>query len=199
MLNYYNLIATNLFIIYLLLRILPKLSKRLFLVIIIVFGLNFISVTPYNESIFYFATGFINYFSFTSFALLVFIITTAILSKKTTIFLYTSSAFMLMLLVFYAVFFIASYKLYDIGLDPSLILPFIFIYGIALLLISNKFILFNIIITMACLMLFSGLLQGNIWNYLLDPVLLIICIIEIPRALLIRSKFKYHNDELISY
>ncbi|MDE4953331.1 hypothetical protein NAI68_11825, partial [Francisella tularensis subsp. holarctica] len=67
-----------------------------------------------------------------------------------------------------------------------------------LLVISNRFILFNIIIVITTVADFSGILQGNIWDYHLDPILLVICIIEISRAL-ITTKYKQHKDKIIYY
>ncbi|APC92034.1 MULTISPECIES: hypothetical protein [Francisella] len=200
MLNYYNLLAANLFIIYVFLRIFAALPKRLLLVIIaILLSFNFINITSDNQTIFYFVIGFINYFSFSSFILLIFIILTTFINKRTTIFPYTSTAFMLMLIILYGLFFMVSYKLYDIGFNAYLVLFWVFAYGLILLLISNKFILFNIIIVIVSTAFFSGILQGNIWNYLLDPVLLVLSIIELSRALLITVKNKQVKDKLIYY
>lgn len=104
-----------------------------------------------------------------------------------------------MLIIFYGLFFIVSYKLYDIGYNAYLVLAGVFTYGLILLLISNRFTLFNIIIVIATVAFFNGILQGNIWNYLLDPVLLVVCIIEISRALLITAKNKQYKDKFIYY
>ncbi|ORM39095.1 hypothetical protein A2G94_00095 [Francisella endosymbiont of Ornithodoros moubata] len=200
MLNYYNLLTANLFVIYFFLRIFTLLPKKLLLLaILILLCFNFINISSDNETIFYFVTGFINYFSFSSFILLIFIIVSIFISKKTTIFPYTSTAFMLMLIIFYGLFFIMSYKLYDIDYSAYLVLACVFAYGLILLLISNRFILFNVTIVIAAVVFFSGILQGNIWNYLLDPVLLMVCIIEISRALLITAKNKQHKDKFIYY
>ncbi|ALB01455.1 membrane protein [Francisella persica ATCC VR-331] len=200
MLNYYNLLTANLFVIYFFLRIFTLLPKRLLLLaILILLCFNFINISSDNETIFYFVTGFINYFSFSSFILLIFIIVTTFISKRTIIFPYTSTAFILMLIIFYGLFFIVSYKLYDIGYNAYLVLAGVFTYGLILLLISNRFTLFNIIIVIATVAFFNGILQGNIWNYLLDPVLLVVCIIEISRALLITAKNKQYKDKFIYY
>lgn len=94
MFNNYNLLTTNLFVVYLILRIFTFLPKRLLLLaILILLCFNFISITSDNQTIFYFVTGFINYFSFSSFILLIFIIATTFASKRITIFPYTSIAF----------------------------------------------------------------------------------------------------------
>lgn len=200
MLNYYNLLTANLFVIYIFLRIFTFLPKRLLLlVILILLCFNFINITSDNQTIFYFVTGFINYFSFSSFVLLIFIIVTTFISKKIAIFPYTCTAFLLILIIFYGLFFIVSYKLYDIGYSAYLVLTCVFAYGLMLLVISNRFILFNIIIVIATIAYFSGILQNNIWNYLLDPVLLVICVIEISRALFITTKNKQHKNRIIYY
>ncbi|ABU60966.1 hypothetical protein FM755_05795 [Francisella tularensis] len=199
MFNNYNLLTTNLFVVYLILRIFTFLPKRLLLLaILILLCFNFISITYDNQTIFYFVTGFINYFSFSSFILLIFIIATTFASKRITIFPYTSIAFLLIIFIFYGSFFIVSYSLYDIGYSAYLVLACVFAYGLILLVISNRFILFNIIIVITTVAYFSGILQGNIWDYLLDPILLVICIIEISRAL-ITTKNKQHKDKIIYY
>ncbi|MDE4942942.1 hypothetical protein NAI62_12430, partial [Francisella tularensis subsp. holarctica] len=75
-----------------------------------------------NQTIFYFVTGFINYFSFSWFILLMFIIATTFASKRITIFPYTSIAFLFIIFIFYGSFFIVSYSRDDIGYSAYLVL-----------------------------------------------------------------------------
>ncbi|ASG68455.1 hypothetical protein CDV26_08665 [Francisella halioticida] len=185
MLNYYNLLVANIFTIYIFLRLFGFLQKKILLIIVIVLlALNLINVTSNNETIYYFIIGVTSYFSFSSFLFLVSIIASIFINNKTTIFPYTSLAFLPIMIIFYGLFFVSSYKLYDFGFNPYIVTPFIFIYGLALLSISKRFILFNTIIVLSSAMLLTHILQVNIWNYLLDPTLLIICIIEVIRSLI---------------
>ncbi|MED7819512.1 hypothetical protein [Francisella sp. 19S2-10] len=196
MLNYYNLLATNLFTIYIFLRLFGFLQKKILIVItIILLALNLVSVTSNNETIYYFILGVTNYFSFSSFLFLLFIILSIFINNKTTIFSYTSLAFLPIIIVFYGLFFVLSYKLYDFGYKPYIVVPFIFIYALVLLSISKKFVLFNIIIVISSAIFFTNILQTNIWNYLLDPTLLIICIIEIITCMIHLKK----KDKIIKY
>lgn len=43
-------------------------------------------------------------------------------------------------------------------------------------------------------MFLTHILQNNIWNYLLDPILLIVCIIEIIRSLIIYGLDRRKKD-----
>ncbi|WP_150468431.1 hypothetical protein [Francisella sp. SYW-9] len=201
MLNYYNLLAANLFTIYIFLRLLGFLQKKVLLILtIILLALNLISVTSDSETIYYFITGVTSYFSLASSLFLVVIIASIFISNNAIVFPYTSLGFLPILVIFYGLFFIFSYKLYDFGFSPYIVTPFIFIYGLVLLLISNRFILFNIIIVISSVLLLTNILQANIWNYLLDPVLLIICVIEIIRSLVIyRSSRKKKDNYKIRY
>lgn len=197
MLNYYNLIAANLFTIYIFLRIFSFLQKKTLIIIVVIFlAFNLINVTIDNETIYYFVTGATNYFSFSSFLLLFFIIASIFINDKNTIFPYTSLAFIPIIIVFYSLFFISSYELYDFGFSPYTVVAFIFIYALVLLSISKRFVLFNIIIVVSSAMLFTNILQANIWNYLLDPTLLIICIIEVIRALIVYLSCRKQRDNI---
>ncbi|QIW10713.1 hypothetical protein FIP56_08360 [Francisella sp. LA112445] len=194
MLNYYNLLVANLFMIYFFLRLFSFLQKKILLIIVVILlSLNFVSIT-HNETIYYFAVGFTNYFSFSTSLFLIVLITSIFISNKTIAFPYTSLAFSVILIIFSSLFFISSYKLYDLGFNPYIVSPFIFLYGLVLLSISKKFILFNIIIIISSAMFLTHILQNNIWNYLLDPILLIVCIIEIIRSLIIYGLDRRKKD-----
>lgn len=195
MLNYYNLLVANLFTIYIFLRIFSFLQKKTLLVIVVILlAFNLVNVTIDNETIYYFTLGVTSYFSLSTFLLLFFIIASIFINDKNTIFPYTSLAFLPIIIIFYSLFFISSYKLYDFGFSPYIVTPFIFIYALVLLSISKRFVLFNIIIVVSSAMLFTNILQANIWNYLLDPTLLIICIIETIRSLIVYLSCKKQKD-----
>ncbi|MED7787887.1 hypothetical protein [Francisella sp. 19X1-34] len=195
MLNYYNLLAANLFTIYIFLRLLGFLQKKVLVILtIILLALNLISVTSDSETIYYFITGVTSYFSFSSLLFLVAIISSIFISNKATTFTYTSLAFLPILVIFYSLFFISSYELYDFGFWPYIVTAFIFIYALILLSISKRFVLFNTIIVLSSAMFVTHILQANIWNYFLDPVLLIICVIEIIRSVIIYHSSKNKKD-----
>ncbi|MFC4892185.1 hypothetical protein ACFPDQ_03885 [Pseudofrancisella aestuarii] len=194
MLNYYGLLATNLFIIYLITRILGFLPKKNLTISVFILFLLFNTINvESNVNIAEIVFGFIGYLSISSSLLLIILIFNKLYSSNKTTFTYTSIAFLMILTIFYVSFFINSYTLYDIGFTPYIILFFIFTYGLILLKVSKNFILFNCIILMSCVISFTELLQLNIWNYLVDPCLLIICIIELVRSLVIRFRNKQSN------
>lgn len=200
MLNYYGLIATNIFLAYFFIMILAFLPKKYkFIITLILIAISNLIPIVNNLTIAELAFGYIGYLSLCSTLFILIIITTKLYSKQAVIFSYTCLAFLIMCIIFYGCFFISSYKLYDIGFSAYIVLLFIFSYGIILLLISNKFIVFNTILLIATLASFSNLLQMNIWNYIIDPILVIICLIELISALIILVKNKKENIAEIKY
>ena len=197
MLNYYGLIATNIFITYFFITLLAPLAKKYRFAITLVLIAIFNTVPAlHNLTIAELASGYVGYLSICSVLLMLIVISSKLCTTQVTTFAYTSLAFLIMCIVFYVCFFISSYKLYDLGFNPYMILLVVFAYGITLLLISNKFILFNSILLVSTLVFFSALLQLNIWNYIVDPILIIVSLIEIISTLVVLTTKKNKNITL---
>ncbi len=170
------------------LSFLPKKYKLTITLLIIIIS-NFLPVVNNNTAA-KLALSYIGYLSICSTLFILIIIVSKLYNNKVVTFSYTSLSFIAICIIFYGCFFISSYKLYDIGFNAYIVVPFIFTYGFVLLLISKRFIVFNAIFLAAVLASLSYLLQINIWNYLIDPVLIIICLIELLSDLIIFLKKK---------
>jgi hypothetical protein len=187
--NYYGIIATNIFLAYLLAKLTFAVSHKIKLIIItailVLFNaINLESNITISAAIF----GFIGYVSIPTICICMIYIINTIFNKKSTPQIATSLAFILIMTILYSMFFVSSYTIYDIGFTPYIIIGAFAIYGICLSMISDKFAYFNYIVLFAIAFSFTNILGNNVWNYLIDPTLLIVCVIEILSTININKK-----------
>ena len=196
---YYNILAANIFTCYLLLRVFFFKCRKAQLVIFSV-TLIIILIGCFTNIVnfIYFIPGFVSYLSTASTLLMLIILISQFIKSKTYTFGYTSIAFLILVIVFYGSFALDSYYLYHKGFNPFTIAISVYVYAVILFACSRKFLLFNIIIIVSSLLFFTSLLQDNIWNYLVDPILLLVCLIELISALM-NKLFNKNKMAIVSH
>lgn len=197
MINYYGLITTNLLTIYLFSKLFTLLPKKTTLTITTVILVIANNVNIYqNINLIELIFGFINYISISTTLFITIIILSKLSNSYRYYFVNTSCAFIPIFIVFYSSLFLFTQNLFDYGFTPSTVLAPIFIYAVLLIFISKKFILFNVILIISTISTFSEIIGVNVWNYIIDPSLLIICIFEIIGYLIYLAVSKYKKTKL---
>jgi hypothetical protein len=199
---YYNLLAANMILCYILSRVFFfKWRKAQIIVFSVTLLISIIGCITSSVSFIYLISGVFSYLSTASTLFMLIILISQFSKNVKYTYEYTSIAFLILLVPFYLSFAVSSYYLYDIGYNPYIIAIFVYIYALILVAYSKKFLLFNIIIIISSLLFFTSILQGNIWNYLADPILVIICLIELI-IVFVNKRFKNTNNNnmvLVSY
>jgi len=180
MINYYGLIATNLLVIYLLSKPFSLTSQKTMLISItlIMVIANTVNIHQ-NVTAIEFIFGFVSYISVSTSLFIAVILFSKASNSYKYCFINTGCAFMPILMIFYISFFLFTKNLFDYGFSHDIVLAPIFIYATLLVFISRKFVLFNAILIIASISIFSETIGTNAWNYIIDPCLLIVCIFEI--------------------
>lgn len=123
--------------------------------------------------------GLINMLSISSLCLLLIYIFDNLTKSNNLSYRYSLYAFAPIVIFFYAFSLFAHTRFYPFtyGFSPLMLTMIVSIYALTLLAISRKFILFNCIICLVLLTYHTNILGHNLWNYLLDPILIILILV----------------------
>ncbi|MFT6834980.1 MAG: hypothetical protein ACJA0H_001014 [Francisellaceae bacterium] len=104
--------------------------------------------------------------------------------------------FPVIIFIYFLPISVVGFFTYSFGYNPLILMIVISSYALVLLLISRDFLLFNIICLLAIFSYQFKFLGHNFWNYLIDPVIvimLVVCVLSlIVKAVLSKCFYNKH-------
>ena len=140
-----------------------------------IFIISLLSLIPRkNVNLIMLVNGYFSLLSITSTILFSLYIINSFVRHDIIKFDYTLYAFVPILLFFYGFSTVAftPFYPYSYGFAPLYLVSIIGIYALSLAFISKRFFLFNVLVLFAIVISHSKFLGNNLWNYLIDPIIL---------------------------